>query len=290
MGVRGAGGVGVRYEGNVEPSRLTERVGDELGSPYWCPRRAVLRCIDRVDGELLTLDRRGTVTRHATGAAAALVRPRAEGGVIIAAERELVIASRDDLADLQPWGSVLADARLRFVDGACSPTGRLYLGTVGYQRTPGIAMVFRLDPGEASGQPVVAGLTAASGIAWSPDRSTCYVNDDEVTWAFDYRPHQGVFGQRQLFGSVFGPSDSLTVDADGGLWVAHTGAGLLVRRTAEGDLTHVVELPGVTACAFGGSALRTLYCAAAGAFWTLEPGMAGLPTMPFRGELPRHYT
>lgn len=274
----------------MKPARLTARVGGELGSPYWSGRLESLRCVDRDAGDVLTIDRRGVVTRRATGAAAvALVRPRAEGGVIVVTERELAVASRDDLADLQLWGPVLADARQRFLGGACSPTGRLYLGTVGYVRTPGIAMVYRLDAGAAAGQPVAAGMTAASGIDWSPDHRLCFVNDDGGTWAFDFEPNRGIFRQRLLFASVFGPSDGLHVDAEGGLWVAHPHTGLLVRRTLDGDLTDVVELPGVTGCAFGGSGLRTLFCLADGGVWTVEPGVSGLPTLPFSGLVPRHF-
>lgn len=273
------------------PVQVTGRIGTELGSPYWCSRLGVLRCIDRRGGDVITLDRSGGVQRRATGASvASVVRPRAEGGVVVATDRALAIASRDDLGDLRLWGSLLADARQRFVDGACSPTGRLYLGTVGYGREPGIAMVYSIDAGQAAGQPVVAGLTGVAGIAWSPDETSCYVNDDVMTWAFDYRPHRGIFDRRPLFRSMFGPSSGLRVDAEGGLWVCHTEAGLLARRTVDGELTAVVELDDVTACTFGGPDLATLYCTAGGAIWAFAPGVRGLETLPFRGELPPRHT
>ena len=65
----------------------------------------------------------------------------------------------------------------------------------------------------------------------------------------------------------------------------------------------MIQLPGVTrvtSCTFGGPDLKTLFITvsrekvpddeqpAAGAIWAVEPGVAGLPVLPFRGELPRH--
>ena len=273
----------------VRAEQLTGGLGNELASPYWSSRLGALRFADRDGGDILTLDKRGAVHRRWSGAAiVSLVRPRAEGGVLVVTDRALSIASRDDLADLQPWGSLLADSRQRFVTGTCSPTGRLYLGTVAYGRTPGIAMVYRLDAGEATGRHVVAGLTSVGGVAWSPDQTLCYVLDDGVVSAFDYHPHHSISDQRELFPSMFGAADGLQVDADGGLWLCHTEAGLLVRHGAQGDVTELVDLPGVTACAFGGPHLTQLYCLAEGAVWCLEPGVKGLPVLPFRGEFPRH--
>ena len=274
----------------MHATRLTGRLGNELSSPYWSARLGVLRFVDREGGDLFTLDRRGGVQRRWSGAATvAVMRPRAEGGVLVVTDRSLSLASRDDLGDLQSWGALLADSRQRFVTGSCSPTGRLYLGTVAYGRTPGIAMVYRLDAGEATGRPVVTGLTSVGGVAWSPDHSMCYLLDDGVVYGFDYHPHHSISDQRELFPSMFGDADGLQVDAEGGLWLCHTEAGLLVRHTVQGDVTVLVDLPGVTACAFGGPNLTTLYCLADGAVWSLEPGVAGLPVLPFRGEFPRHY-
>lgn len=279
------------YEGFVQPVRLTDRLAGELSSPYWCGRTGSLRCVDRGAGDVITLDRRGVVQRRASGTTqAAVVRPREEGGVLVVTDRGLAIASRDDLADLQPWGAILADARQRFVVGACSPTGGLYLGTAVFGDVTGCAAVYRVDAGAAAGQPVVAGLDRVTGIDWSPDHGTCYVNDAETTWAFSYGPRHGIVDQREAFWSPFGPSRDLRVDAAGGLWSCHPDADLVVRRTPEGELTHVIELEGPTGCAFGGPDLTTLYCCAQGALWAVALDAPGLPTLPFRGEAPRHFT
>ncbi len=275
----------------------------------WWPRLGALRFVDMYAGVICTLDRHGRVTRKATGSSiAAFLRPRAEGGAVVATERGLAVASRDDLADLQPWGALFADARQRFNDGGCSPAGHLYAGTRGYRDDEGIAMLYRIDSGEATGRPVLTGLTASNGLGWSPDGSTFYLTDSgpAVTYAFDYSPDQSIRNQRVFVKTPLesGRPDGLTVDAEGGVWLALKGTGRLVRYDDTGRLTQVIQLPGVTrvtSCTFGGPDLKTLFITvsrekvpddeqpAAGAIWAVEPGVAGLPVLPFRGELPRHY-
>ena len=55
--------------------------------------------------------------------------------------------------------------------------------------------------------------------------------------------------------------DGLTVDAEGGVWVALYGGGAVRRYLPDGRLDTVVEVATreVTACAFGGPELRDLY-------------------------------
>ena len=57
-----------------------------------------------------------------------------------------------------------------------------------------------------------------------------------------------------------GHPDGLTVDADGGVWVALNGGGAVRGYDAEGRLSETVEVPvrQVTACAFGGEGLEWL--------------------------------
>ena len=75
------------------------------------------------------------------------------------------------------------------------------------------------------------------------------------------------------------------------------GGSAVRRYTADGRLDEVVELPvrQVTACTFGGQGLRELFITTsaeglepgseplAGALFSVEPGVAGLPALPFAG-------
>ena len=93
-----------------------------------------------------------------------------------------------------------------------------------------------------------------------------------------------------------GAPDGLTVDAEGGAWVALWGGHAVHRYAPDGALDAVVEVPvaQVSSCAFGGPDLATLFITtsaenladpepAAGALFTVEPGVRGLPTLAFAG-------
>jgi sugar lactone lactonase YvrE len=86
--------------------------------------------------------------------------------------------------------------------------------------------------------------------------------------------------------------DGLTVDADGGVWVAVWGGGAVLRHDPGGRVREALEVPAelVTSCAFGGPGLDRLYITTAagpgehaGALFVCEPGVTGQPGQPFRG-------
>jgi sugar lactone lactonase YvrE len=89
----------------------------------------------------------------------------------------------------------------------------------------------------------------------------------------------------------------LTVDADGGVWVALNTSGTVRRYTSEGRPDEVIEVPArkVTACTLGGDGLDELYITTsreglepgddplAGALFSVRVGVAGQPTREFAG-------
>ncbi len=91
--------------------------------------------------------------------------------------------------------------------------------------------------------------------------------------------------------------DGLALDAEGGIWVALWQGSAVRRYGAGGRLDAVIELPAglVTACAFGGDDLSDLFITtsrmdlepgeqpAAGAVFTVRPGVRGLATGTFAG-------
>jgi sugar lactone lactonase YvrE len=90
--------------------------------------------------------------------------------------------------------------------------------------------------------------------------------------------------------------DSVTLDADGYLWVAIHGASELRRYSPQGEIKCIVRLPvcGVTSCAFGGEELTDLYMTSmvvfndgreplAGALFRCTPEVRGRPTRLFAG-------
>jgi sugar lactone lactonase YvrE len=144
-------------------------------------------------------------------------------------------------------------------------------------------------------------VTISNGLEWSPDGSVAYYADTETSRvdAFDYSADTGLTNRRPFahVEPVDGRPDGLTVDADGGVWVALNGGGAIRRYGADGSLDHVVNTPTphVTACTFGGSDLGTLFITTsrekvegaddpiAGSLLAAEPGAKGRPVREFAG-------
>lgn len=182
-------------------------------------------------------------------------------------------------------------------EGGCDPDGRFYCGSMAYDQRPGGAALYRLDP-DGSTRVVLEGVIVSNGLDWSPDGARAYYNDTATyrVSVFDYDRDAGLTGRRTLVETT-GRPDGLTVDAEGGVWVAISNGGAVHRYTPEGALDAVIELPvtKVTACAFGGPDLDQLFITTsrenlppgreplAGALFRAIPGVVGLPTREFAG-------
>jgi sugar lactone lactonase YvrE len=185
-------------------------------------------------------------------------------------------------------------------EGGCDPDGRFYCGSMAYDMTPEAGALYRLDPG---GHVLVVQerVTCSNGLAWSPDRRLAYYVDS-LTYrvdVFDHDPERGLTGRRPFVtcDEADGLPDGLTVDAEGGVWVAFYGGAAVRRYGPAGAVEEVLRLPvtQVTACTFGGPALDELYITTsreelpegdqpeAGSVYRCRPGVRGLPVVPFAG-------
>jgi sugar lactone lactonase YvrE len=120
---------------------------------------------------------------------------------------------------------------------------------------------------------------------------------------FDFDLDSGSFTNRRPFAAVDDGDvlpDGLTVDAEGGVWVACWGGARVSRFTPDGSLERSVSLPtpNVTSPVFGGSALDRLFITsareglspeqlahdpAAGAVFVCSPGVSGRRQRTFGG-------
>lgn len=148
------------------------------------------------------------------------------------------------------------------------------------------------------------GLTIGNGLAWSIDGRTLYYIDSALGTvdALDYDPGSGEVDRRRVVvGSVEGAGvpDGMTIDEEGGLWVARWG-GWAVHRYVEGRLDRTIRVPVAqpSSCAFGGPDLDELYVTSAwqglgvaarraqplaGALFRYRPGIRGRPADRFDG-------
>jgi sugar lactone lactonase YvrE len=278
----------------VKVEQVTGPVAYHGEGPVWSERWGGLRFVDMLAGDVLSLEPDGSVRRQHVAEIAAAVRPRRDGGAVIGIERGFALEEPDGaivrLHDL--WD----DPNLRMNDGGCDPDGRFYCGSMAYDKRPGAAALHRLDP-DRSVHLVLEGVTISNGLAWSPDGTRAYYNDTDTyrTDVFDYDVDSGLSGRRAFVDTPEHRPDGLTVDAEGGVWVAYPHEGKVRRYSPEGVLDAVVELPTLkaTACAFGGAGLDELYVTTsrenveddplAGSLFRAEVGARGLPTLEYAG-------
>lgn len=280
--------------------QITEPVAAHGEGPVWHDGWPGLRWVDMLGGDVLELDAdTGEIRRRHVGTVAAALRPRVNGGAVVAVERGFALADAA-LEHVEPLSELWRDESVRMNDGACDPDGRFYCGSMAYDERAGAGSLYRLDPG-GSVSTVVTGVTISNGLAWSPDGDTAYYIDTPThrVDAFDYDRDQGLTGRRALLRipADAGSPDGMTVDACGRLWVALWGGAGVRCYTLGGELVEHVSLPVelVTACTFGGPGLDELFITTsrqglpdgeqpeAGAVFRHRPGVRGLPPHPFDG-------
>jgi sugar lactone lactonase YvrE len=282
----------------VKAEQVTDAVAYHGEGPVWSARWGGLRWVDMLAGDVLSLLPDGGVERRHVGTVAAALRPRSAGGAVIGVERGFALEEPD--GSLTPLPELWRSADLRMNEGGCDPDGRFYCGSMAYDRRPGGGSLYRLDP-DGETRVILEGVTISNGLDWSPDGSRAYYNDTETLRVdlFDYEADAGLRNRRPFVRLTPGDGrpDGLTVDAEGGVWVALNQSGTVRRFTPEGRLDAVVEVGPrqVTACAFGGERLDELYLTTsrenlppdeeplAGALFRAEVGVRGMPVREFAG-------
>ena len=282
----------------VAAEQLTAADAEHGEGPVWSPSWAGLRWVDMLAGDVLHLTDAGEVERWHVGSVAAALRPRAAGGVVIAVEHEFVLAEQPGGA-VTSLGPVFTDPSVRFNEGGCDPDGNFIVGTMAYDEAPSRGVVYRLG-GDHRVEVVLRDVTISNGLGWSAAGDTAFYVDtptdriDQFSWTselglHDRRPFARIDVER-------GHPDGLTVDAEGGVWVALWEGSAVHRYGPNGSLDEVIDVPvaRVTACTFGGPALDQLFITTsrtgesdpvpgAGALFVAQPGVIGLATRPFRG-------
>jgi sugar lactone lactonase YvrE len=185
---------------------------------------------------------------------------------------ELIVAARDGVFAASQDGALKTllapiepeDTSIRTNDAKCDITGRMWVGTMAFDFTPGVAALFSLD--SKGLKEVVPVLTIANGMGWSRDQKSMYFIDSPTGRVdiFDCDLQSGELKNRRpfiTFDVTGGIPDGLTTDEDGGIWVAFFGGGEVRRFDPSGELTHVVTLPvkQVTSCCFGGKDMSELF-------------------------------
>jgi sugar lactone lactonase YvrE len=280
----------------TQPTRVQAPVCTLGEGPVWDARDQSLYWVDIPESRVHRIAADGSLSSWDTGQPVGAVVPRASGG--------LVVAVRDGFMTLDPASGTLATLAEverdqpgnRMNDGACDRAGRFYAGTMAFDEQPGAGALYRLGP-DLGVTRLLTGVGISNGIGWSPDERLMYYIDSQLhrVDVFDYDPATGEIDGRRPFAAVGEDGvvpDGLTVDADGGVWVAVWGGYAVLHHDPGGQVIEAVDLPAerVSSCAFGGPDLDRLYITtaagpgeSAGALFVCEPGVTGQPSHPFRG-------
>ncbi|WP_088288169.1 SMP-30/gluconolactonase/LRE family protein [Kineosporia sp. A_224] len=233
--------------------------------PAWDGRDGVLWFVDVTPGDLYRLDPvSGQVARRSVALPTGAVIPSATGGLVLAMEDGVHTYSWDDTNSTLVVPLEADDHTVRMNDAKCDPRGRLWGGTMAYDYAPGRSTLYSFTP---SGPVAVApGCTIANGTGWSPDGSRMYFIDTATGRidVFDYDLETGAAAGRRPWVAIDhgdGSPDGMTVDSEGGVWVALWGGSAVRRYSPDGELVAVVDLPVTQAASvcFGGSSLTELY-------------------------------
>jgi xylono-1,5-lactonase len=233
------------------------------------------------------------------------------GGVVLDMAGEPVVASPEGLATLdRETGKTALRAPIerdkpenRANDAKVDARGRVWVGTMAYDKRPRNAALYRVDGDSVTR--MVEGLTISNGPTFDEARGRLYLADTAlyIVDVFDLDPETGAISNRRRFLDFSDKQvwpDGMTVDDEGMFWVALGHASAVHRYRPDGALDGVVELPTTnpTSVAFGGADGGDLYITTswtdlepderaaqplAGSIFRCRPGVTGRPSPRYRG-------
>ena len=229
--------------------------------------------------------------------------PRAVGGFVLGLVDGPTLLSPDGQLSNLP-GRSSADGipdpePIRWNDAKVSPTGELWLGTMTYDLIPGASALYRMSQDGRTITRVLSNLTISNGLGWSPDGTRMFFIDSPTRILSVFEVNGSEIQNQQVLVDLkefHGMPDGLTVDSEGGVWVAFWEGSAIRRFDGDnGSLTKEVlfSTPRITSCAFGGSSLGQLFVtsarddnpenenAEAGMTFVVEPEVNGLVVQTF---------
>ncbi len=264
----------------------------ELGEgPQWDGPNSRLLWLDIPAHVLHVLDvESGVHTSHPLSQRISCVVGHIDGG-LVGAGGDVVVR----LADDGTVGEKIADIPSAEFgganDGGVDPWGRLWIGTS--DRQGGERGALSTVAPDGTTRIMRTGIKLSNGVDWSPDGRTTY-HVDTLTHRIDAHEldDAGAITGSAVLVDIDGMPDGLTVDAEGGVWVALWDRAAVHRYTPDGELDTVVAVPGghITSCAFGAADDTRLYITSAwsgvaddvrrglpdaGALFVVETGVTG---------------
>lgn len=278
----------------------------ELGEgPVWDEVRQRIWWVDSERGEIfrgrLEGDRLDVEWQRSMGEKVGCLTPAHDGGLLVAGERmvHLLDADGEHRESIRLIPDTV-DSRLN--DGTVDPAGRFLVGSIRCDDRAQQECVWSIDA-DRTVRIVLTGVTVSNGIGFAPDGTTMYhveTRPGEVR-AYDYDLKHGSASHQRTVLDCGGTPDGLAVDADGRLWIAFFGDGVVRCLTPDGRVVDEIGVaaPHVTCPEFVGPArdrllltsARFRLTAEALAAWPMSGGVfvaevqvPGLPVRAWAGS------
>lgn len=271
---------------------------DQLGEgPTWSPSTGLVYWVDIVGQALNTLEVNTDEVRR-------LPMPERIGWVVERRDRTNLLAGFKsgivelalDPVTIRRFLTPEPDRPAnRLNDAKVDAAGRLWFGSKHDADEANTGALYRLDADRRLTR-ADDGYAVTNGPTFSPDGRYLYHNDSgrRLVYRFPVAA-DGTLGTRDVlitFDDSWGYPDGMTTDVEGGLWIAHWGAGRISRFDPTGRLIRSYALPAtnITSCTFAGNGLDRLFVTSAaidspggpydGALFEIDPGVAGLAPTP----------
>lgn len=239
--------------------------------PIWNHQSQELYWVDIIGQKLHILD-------PATQKDRSLNTPSMVGTVVPADKEQAIVALQDGAYLINTITGTLtklssldsANTEIRLNDGKCDPAGRFWVGSMHMPETEAAGHLYMVDAsGESKAQ--LDSVTISNGIVWTKDQKTMYYIDTPTgkIRAFDYDNASGDISNERTVVEIpktMGFPDGMAIDEEDKLWVGLWNGNAIVRFDPEnGQLMEKIEVPAhnVTACAFGGQNLDSLFITSA---------------------------
>ena len=231
------------------------------------------------------------------------VVPETDSTVVVALQNEIIRVNLTDgnTASIAPIPD--NNGKIRCNDGKCDPSGRLWIGTMGFGAPKGAASLYCVWA-DGTVETKLTKVTISNGIVWSANKKYMYYNDTPTRKIIRFR-YDDSAGDILYDGVAVnipegtGSPDGMTIDCNDKLWVAQWGGGgVYCYNPYTGDLLTKIVVPAhhEASCAFGGDKLDTLYITTAraglseeqleeyqlsGSVFCCKPGAKGVPANCF---------
>jgi len=175
---------------------------------------------------------------------------------------------------------------IRLNDGAVDSQGRFFAGTMDMKQREPLGKLYRLNKDLTLHQ-LEENIYISNGMGWSLDNQTFFYIDtlSHSVAAYDYEVITGNIANKRIFIQFSNKEypDGMTIDSEGGFWIAFWGAAKIGHFDANGQHIEDIPVPALqpTSCCFGGPDMTTLFITSAAT--GLSPQQ--MEEMPLNGRL-----